>query len=66
MGDRTVSIPTPVSNEEAEQGQKEWDNYYAELRRAEYEANGGGCVMTILPFVLVAIGYVGSMLGRAI
>ena len=57
MGDRTVSIPTQVTNEEAEQGQQDWNEYerQVELRKAEYEANGGGCVMAILPFVVAAI-----------
>ena len=54
-GDYTASLPTHVSNEEAEQGQREWNDYYKKLRQAEHKVNGGGCVFAILPFVMVVL-----------
>ena len=66
-GDRTVTVPTPVSNEEAVQGQDEWNAYNDALkqqRRTAIEKTGGGCSLVVLPFLLIAASSVVGIVGR--
>jgi hypothetical protein len=50
--DKTVSIPTFVSNEDAKQGQAEWDAYNEAVKR-ETAVTGGGCVTTAIGMVAI-------------
>ena len=59
MGDRTVSIPTPVSNEEAEKGQIEWQAYWdavdKDQRKVAVTTTGCALPLVMLAIALVAI-----------
>ena len=54
MEDRTVSIPTPVTTEEAEQGQREWDAYNKAVER-KARATGGGCISTVIVMIALMV-----------
>jgi len=58
---RTVNIPTHVSNEQAEWGQQKWNEYWKQVEEAErtaMKATGGGCIWGMLSALCVTLLFV--------
>jgi len=64
-GDYTATLPTRVSNEEAIEGQREWDDYYKQIeeqRKKAVRSTGGGCVATVIGMLVMAFGILAGVM----